>query len=220
VSGKLIMNALVMYDHQTNTLWSQFLSKGVEGPLKDTDLELVPATQTTWEAWRQLHPDTKVLNKTSSVSTDSYVNYYESSRAGIHGQFNPDDRLYVKELVLGVNLDGNAKAYPFSALNREQVVNDTYAGEDVMIFFDTATGTALAFDRSPGDTPLTFSIEGESAGTATVLVDEETGSKWTAFTGSAIDGELKGSRLERIPSHLSFWFAWSDWNPQTEIYSN
>ena len=214
------MNALVMYDHQTDTLWSQFLSKGVEGPLKDTDLELVPATQTTWEAWRQLHPDTKVLNKTSSVSTDSYVNYYESSRAGIHGQFNPDDRLYVKELVLGVNLDGNAKAYPFSALNREQVVNDTYAGEDVMIFFDTATGTALAFDRSPGDTPLTFSIEGESAGTSTVLVDEETGSKWTAFTGSAIDGELKGSRLERIPSHLSFWFAWSDWNPQTEIYSN
>ena len=214
------MNALVMYDHQTDTLWSQFLSKGVEGPLKDTDLELVPATQTTWEAWRQLHPDTKVLNKTSSVSTDSYVNYYESSRAGIHGQFNSDDRLYVKELVLGVNLDGNAKAYPFSALNREQVVNDTYAGEDVMIFFDTATGTALAFDRSPGDTPLTFSIEGESAGTATVLVDEETGSKWTAFTGSAIDGELKGSRLERIPSHLSFWFAWSDWNPQTEIYSN
>ena len=220
MSGKLIMNALVMYDHQTDTLWSQFLSKGVEGPLKDTDLELVPATQTTWEAWRQLHPDTKVLNKTSSVSTDSYVNYYESSRAGIHGQFNPDDRLYVKELVLGVNLDGNAKAYPFSALNREQVVNDTYAGEDVMIFFDTATGTALAFDRSPGDTPLTFSIEGEPAGTATVLVDEETGSKWTAFTGSAIDGELKGSRLERIPSHLSFWFAWSDWNPQTEIYSN
>ena len=214
------MNALVMYDHQTDTLWSQFLSKGVEGPLKDTDLELVPATQTTWEAWRQLHPDTKVLNKTSSVSTDSYVNYYESSRAGIHGQFNPDDRLYVKELVLGVNLDGNAKAYPFSALNREQVVNDTYAGEDVMIFFDTATGTALAFDRSPGDTPLTFSIEGEPNGTATVLVDEETGSKWTAFTGSAIDGELKGSRLERIPSHLSFWFAWSDWNPQTEIYSN
>ena len=214
------MNALVMYDHQTDTLWSQFLSKGVEGPLKDTNLELVPATQTTWEAWRQLHPDTKVLNKTSSVSTDSYVNYYESSRAGIHGQFNPDDRLYVKELVLGVNLDGNAKAYPFNALNKEQVVNDTYAGEDVMIFFDTATGTALAFDRSPGDTPLTFSIEGEPAGTATVLVDEETGSKWTAFTGSAIDGELKGSRLERIPSHLSFWFAWSDWNPQTEIYSN
>ncbi len=214
------MNALVMYDHQTDTLWSQFLSKGVEGPLKDTELEVVPATQTTWEAWRELHPDTKVLNKNTSVTTDSYVNYYESGRAGIHGQFNPDDRLYVKELVLGVNLDGSQKAYPFSTLTREQVVNDSFAGKDVLIFFDESTGTALAFDRSPGGDPLTFSIEGEAAGTRTTLVDEETGSRWTAFTGAAIDGELKGSRLERIPSHLSFWFAWSDWNPQTEIYAN
>lgn len=214
------MNALVMYDHQTDTLWSQFLSKGVEGPLKETELEVVPATQTTWEAWRELHPDTKVLNKNTSVTTDSYVNYYESGRAGIHGQFNPDDRLYVKELVLGVNLDDSQKAYPFSTLTREQVVNDSFAGKDVLIFFDESTGTALAFDRSPGGDPLTFSIEGEAAGTRTTLVDEETGSRWTAFTGAAIDGELKGSRLERIPSHLSFWFAWSDWNPQTEIYAN
>ena len=214
------MNALVMYDHQTDTLWSQFLSQGVEGPLKDTDLEAVPATQTTWEAWLQLHPDTKVLRKTSSVRTDSYVNYYESDRAGIHGQFNPDDRLYKKELVVGVNLDGSTKAYPFTTLTAQQVVNDTFAGEDILIFFDTTTGTALAFDRSPGDKPLTFSIESEPAGARTVLIDEETGSRWTAFTGNAIDGDLKGSTLERIPSHLSFWFAWSDWNPQTEIYTN
>ena len=214
------MNALVMYDHQTDTLWSQFLSKGVEGPLKDTNLEVVPATQTTWQAWQELHPNTEVLRKTSSVSTDAYINYYESGRAGVHGQFNPDDRLYAKELVLGVNLDDSPKAYPFSLLTQEQIVNDTIAGEDVLIYFDASTGTALAFDRSPGDRQLTFSIEGEPDGVRTILVDQETSSRWTAFTGSAIDGELKGSKLERLPSHLSFWFAWSDWNPQTEIYSN
>ena len=214
------MNALVMYDHQTDTLWSQFLSKGVEGPLKDTNLEVLPATQTTWEAWRELHPDTKVLRKASSVTTDSYVNYYESDRAGIHGQFNTDDRLYAKELVVGVSIDGSPKAYPFTALTAERVVNDTFAGADILIFFDAATGAALAFDRSPGDKPLTFSIEGEPAGARTVLIDEETGSRWTAFTGSAIDGEMEGSRLERIPSHLSFWFAWSDYHPKTQIYPN
>ena len=122
--------------------------------------------------------------------------------------------------MVGVNLDGKPKAYPFGTLTAEQVVNDTFAGEDILIFFDATTGTALAFDRSPGDKELTFSIEGEPAGARTILIDEETGSRWTAFTGSAIDGELKGSKLERIPSHLSFWFAWSDWNPQTEIYAN
>jgi len=47
VSGKLIMNALVMYDHQSDTLWSQFLSQGVKGPLLNKKLEIVPAVQTT-----------------------------------------------------------------------------------------------------------------------------------------------------------------------------
>lgn len=211
------MNALVMYDHQTNTLWSQFLSKGVEGPLKGRELAVIPATQTTWEAWLELHPDTKALRKTNS-RPDSYAGYYENSASGIHGQFNPDDRLYNKELVLGVSFGSSQKAYPFSALNGEPVVNDTLSDKHLLVFFDSYTGAALAFDRIPGDKPLTFRIEGEPAGARTILVDEETGSRWTAFTGSAIDGELKGSRLERIPSHLSFWFAWSDYHPQTEIY--
>ena len=213
------MNALVMYDHQTDTLWSQFLSKAVEGPLRETQLEVIPATQTTWETWLELHPDTKALRK-NDERPDSYMGYYENSASGIHGQFNPDDRLYNKELVLGVNFDGSAKAYPVSVLSRELVVNDAVAGEDVLVFFDAHTGAALAFDRSPGDEPLTFRVEGEPAGARTVLIDEETGSRWRAFTGSAIDGELEGSRLERVPSHLSFWFAWSDYNPQTEIYPN
>ena len=47
VSGKLIMNALVTYDHQTNTLWSQFLSQVVKSPLVNEDLEIVPAVQTS-----------------------------------------------------------------------------------------------------------------------------------------------------------------------------
>ena len=54
VSGKLIMNALVMYDHQTNTLWSQFLIQGVKGPLVNGDLEIAPAVQTSWQQWANL----------------------------------------------------------------------------------------------------------------------------------------------------------------------
>ena len=48
VSGKLIMNALVMYDHQTRTLWSQFLGKGVKGTLAGVELDFLPVTQTQW----------------------------------------------------------------------------------------------------------------------------------------------------------------------------
>ena len=104
------MNALVMYDHQTNTLWSQFLRKGVKGELKGVELGVVPATQTTWAAWAELHPDTLVLDKGSAYTVDSYERYYtDSGRSGIHGQFNPDDRLPPKELVVGKTLTAKQK---------------------------------------------------------------------------------------------------------------
>ncbi len=76
VSGKLFMNALVMYDHQTNTLWSQFLIQGVKGPLVNGDLEIVPAVQTSWQQWVNLHPDTLVLDKGGSYGSDINNGYY------------------------------------------------------------------------------------------------------------------------------------------------
>ena len=52
VSGKLIMNVLVMYDRQTDSLWSQLIGEAVDGPLKGTVLEFLPAWQTTWAEWK------------------------------------------------------------------------------------------------------------------------------------------------------------------------
>ena len=218
VSGKLIMNALVMYDHQTRTLWSQFMRKGVRGELAGTELEVIPVTQTTWQTWKELHPDTVVLDKGSRYSRDSYTGYYTSSRAGVIGESISDDRLETKALVLGVDIGGITKAYPFSALSDNPVVNDTVGGFHMLVYFDDSSGTALAYDRQVDGNPLTFRLEGEPNGVLTVLVDEQTNSRWMAFNGTAIEGELKGRKLERALSHLSFWFAWKDWNPDTELY--
>ena len=218
VSGKLIMNALVMYDHQTRTLWSQFLGKGVKGELSGTELDVVPVTQTTWDAWRELHPDTLVLDKRGRYRYDRYTGYYRGSSAGVLGESTKDYRLERKELVLGVDLGGSPKAYPFNILRRQPVVNDVVAGHSSLVYFDDSTGTALVYDRTVDGRPLTFRLDGEPQGILTRLVDDETNSRWMAFTGLAVSGELKGKRLERAFSHLSFWFAWKDWNPETELY--
>ena len=218
VSGKLIMNALVMYDHQTRTLWSQFMREAVKGELVGTQLEVIPVTQTTWQAWKELHPDTLVLDKNGRYGFDTYRGYYEDSRAGVLGASEDDDRLNRKELVSGVEIDGQSKAYSFAALESEVIVNDTIAGQDALVYFDASSGTALVFDRTVGDVSLTFSVEDGPGGVLTVFVDEETNTRWSAFTGVAIEGELKGERLKRAVSHLSFWFAWKDWNPDTELY--
>jgi hypothetical protein len=128
VSGKLIMNVLVMYDRQTGTYWSQLLGEAVEGPLVGTKLEYLPSWQTTWAEWRGQHPDTLAINKGTSSSADSYAGYYMSSQAGVIGETTRDDRLYVKEWVIGVDWNSEQVAYPYSHLNDAPVVNDTVGG--------------------------------------------------------------------------------------------
>ena len=218
VSGKLIMNALVMYDHQTRTLWSQFLGKGVKGPLAGQALDFVPVTQTTWASWRELHRDTLVLSKDGRYRRDSYESYYRGGSAGVLGEAHRDGRLERKELVLGVNLDGATKAYPFRVLEERLVVNDSFRGRSLLVFYDRPSGTALAYEAIVDGIELTFRLEGDGVEPQATLVDDQTGSTWMAFTGRAVDGELKGMTVDRVTSHLSFWFAWKDWNPDTQLY--
>ena len=216
VSGKLIMNAVVMYDHQTDTLWSQFLSRGVKGPMTGQALEIIPAVQTTWQQWLNLHPDTMVLNKRGRYQGDTYEGYYSGGSAGILGEANKDKRLPRKELVIGMAISGVAKAYPFSAISEQAVINDHFAGAEVVIAFERFSESGAAFRRRLDGRTLTFEpAEGRRG--ITLMRDLQTGSLWQVLTGQAIDGPLSGQRLERLPSHYSFWFAWSDFHPDTEL---
>lgn len=219
VSGKLIMNALVMYDHQSDTLWSQFLSRGVKGPLANTQLEILPVLQTTWRQWLSLHPDTKVLDKAGRYLSDSYESYYRGGSAGIIGESNKDKRLPSKDLVLGVDLVGAAKAYPFRAMAGQGAINDFFSGKPVLVAFDQLNETGAAFVRSVAGNPLHFQTTTMAPDGVLLLRDQETGSTWQALTGRAIDGPLAGTALERLPSFYAFWFAWSDFHPDTELYS-
>ena len=214
------MNALVMYDHQTDTLWSQFLGKSVKGPLTGKSLELLPLTHTTWDAWKSAHPDTLVLDKRGRYQRDRYTGYYASAEPGVIGERIKDDRLQTKALVVGVNLAGHTKAYPLGTLAKQGVVNDKVGGVGVVVVFDRTSNTGVLYESRAGDRELTFEAFGKEGGPRSKLRDRETGTIWTAFTGVATDGPLTGTKLKRVPSHLSFWFAWTDWNPGTELYTN
>ena len=219
MSGKLIMNALVMYDHQSDTLRSQFLSRGVKGPLVNQALEIVPAVQTTWEHWVKLHPDTLVLDKRGSYQGDRYEGYYNGGSAGILGESNKDKRLPSKELVMGMTVSGLAKAYLFSAISQQTVINDHFAGEEVVVTFEPLSESGAVFERKLDGRTLNFEPAAVREGIA-LMRDLETGSLWQVLTGQAIEGPLFGQRLERLPSHYSFWFAWSDFHPQTGLYGS
>ena len=220
VSGKLIMNVLVMYDRETNSLWSQIIGEAVQGDLTGAKLTPLSALQTTWGEWKDLHPNSLALDKGRSGSVDPYNSYYARDVAGVVGETRIDPRLQRKALGLGMILDGQAAYYPFGALRDEIVVNDTVGEIDLVVAFQANATTAVAFDRTVDGQTLTFSPEEQAEDGAgnLVLVDSETGSRWSALSGTAMEGPLAGTALTRIPATTSFWFGWKDWHPETYLY--
>ena len=130
------------------------------------------------------------------------------------GETRRDDRLYVKEFVIGVEHNGEAVAYPFGALNEQPVVNDVIGGMPVLVVFNAGTGTGAVFERATGGgQTLTFSVKEGLA-----LTDAETGSTWTGLTGVATDGPLARTQLAPVKSTSAFWFGWKDWFPDTRVF--
>jgi hypothetical protein len=210
VSGKLIMNALVMYDHQTNTLWSHFTGDAVQGPLVGTKSEILPAMQTPWRRWKELHPNTVALDKEGAYRSDSYNGYYANDSAGVFWETHTDDRLTSKQSVLGVLIDGVPKAYPHFNLYDNPVLNDSLAGKDLVVTFDASSLTGGTFNRTVAGRSLTFRSADTPESASPLMVDDQTVSLWRMLTGEAVEGELKGNVLDQIPSNYSFWLAWKD----------
>ncbi len=216
VSGKLVMNDLVMYDRQTDSLWQQLLGEGIRRRFKGVRLEILAASHTSWSSWLAAQPDTLVLDKGGGYRSDSYAGYYDRNDRGVIPGSGADDRLPGKALVLGLVIDDEPRAYTFDALSAVAVVNDRLGSLDTLVVFDARSTTAVAFDRSLDGRSLSFTA---AAAGSLRLVDAETGSVWSALTGEAIAGALAGRTLRQLPATYAFWFAWSDFYRTTDLYT-
>jgi len=215
VSGKLIRNVLVMYDRQTESLWSQLLGEAVDGPMIGTKLTFLPSWMMTWEEWRTRYPETLALDKNGRRgSRDVYDSYYVSGAAGVIGETLDDDRLPTKAFVIGVEVGDATKAYDFASLSEQPVVNDEVGGVPVLVWFDTSYNTGVAYSRVVDGQTLTF----EPTDDPQLIQDVETGSVWDAFQGVAVEGALSGKVLPRVKSTRSFWFGWKDLHPDTAVF--
>jgi len=217
VSGMLYRNGLIMYDHQTQSLWSHIMGQAIAGDFDGTQLELIAALQTDWASWKERHPDTLVINP-DFFGRDGYEGYYLRPDAGVLGRATrPDVDINPKEFVVGVRLGGEVKAYPFSVLNQQPVVNDTVGDVPLVVFFDKGSASGAVFSRELDDgTLLIF----EAGDTLEVAIDTETQSEWDIFTGMAVSGPLEGTQLTQIPVTYAFWFGWADYHPEGTVYSH
>lgn len=152
VSGLLYNSDVLMYDRQTKSLWSQIMFQAVTGPMKGIALPPVPVVHTTWADWRQRHPETLVLSLETGFNRNYQVNPYDGYEREESIMFPVRFRsqgYHPKEQVLGLVLDGKAKAYPFVELAKSSgEVGDTLAGNNIRICYSHEHKAAEAFDAA------------------------------------------------------------------------
>ena len=190
VSGLLYNSDVLLYDRQTQSLWSQLKSEAISGPMQGEVLEMLPLHQMRWARWKSTYKEGLVLSRDTGhlrdYSNSPYGRYDESPVIYFPVEFL-SQAYHPKERVLGVEIDGKFKAYPFAELAKyggDRVV-DRFNGAKLEIHFNaiSRTGRVLHLGKETGE------------------------------SGSKLDSKV-------IPAVNAFWFAWFTFHPETGVFKS
>ena len=227
-SGALLNSSLVMYDRQTESLWSHYTGQAVVGHLVGSELDLIPVQTVSFEAFLASHPDGRVL----SLDTGHFRRYgqnpyefYDSNNRPFLFSGPLDDRLEPITRVVALRDGAEGAVIPNDVLAERRVVPFTFAGRELVALFEPGTASAL-------DDPLIE--EGRDVGATGVFVRSaggrllelsaaDGGGFVDAASGVVYDilGRPSGSggadALEPVEHLDTFWFAAAAFYPDAEI---
>jgi hypothetical protein len=236
VSGMLRNSDMVMFDTQTETWWQQLMGEALVGELAGAELAVIPSLVISVEEFFQRYPKGQILSRETGIpgaersyGLNPYAGYDNPQGSPYDAFFDKkkvDKRLPPMERVVDVESQGKRKVYPFSAIAKKGVINDSFNGKHLVIFYKSGTvsvldekeisksrnvGSATLFNAVLEGQKLTFQKKGE------YFRDQQTGSTWD-ITGRSLAGPLMGKQLraERHSNH--FAFAWLAFYPDSEIY--
>lgn len=129
------------------------------------------------------------------------------------------DFLEPADYVMGIEVNGQARAYPITILNYHEIVNDEIGGRPVVITYCPLCGSGLAFDRRFGDRVVEFGVSGLLRNNDLILYDRATESLWQQITGRAFAGPMRGEELRTLPVSMAPWARWRDAHPETLVLS-
>jgi len=226
-SGALLNSSLVMYDRQTESLWSHYTGQAIIGHLTGTQLDLVPVQTVSFERFLASHPGGQVL----SLDTGHFRRYGENPYEFYDSNNRPflfsgpfDDRLEPITRVLALRDGGEGAVVPYDVLAEHRVVPFTFAGRELVALFEPGTASALdsplieegrdvgatgVFVRSLDGQPLELSTSPEGG-----FVDAESGAVYDIL-GRPTGGS--GAALEPVEHLDTFWFAAAAFYPDAEI---
>ncbi|WP_434362225.1 DUF3179 domain-containing protein [Parasalinivibrio latis] len=148
VSGLLYNSDVLMYDHQSDSLWSQLKGEAVSGKYAGQTLTQIPLKLTRWRAWRAEHPDTLVLSAQTGFfrdySRDPYAGYAEHPGLFFPVADKAPATYPVKSLVLGIKNSSRQLAIPFIEMEKQNKAQFPleWEGETVTIHWSQANQSA------------------------------------------------------------------------------
>lgn len=127
------------------------------------------------------------------------------------------------DLVFGVEINGDIRAYPLRIMGWHEMFNEVIGGVPVALAYCTLCGAGILFETAVEgrEAPFIFSSTGFLYRSNKLMYDRQTDSMWNQFTGKPVSGALRGSGIElkRRPVTIEPWGAWKARNPGTRVLS-
>jgi hypothetical protein len=207
VSGQLVNSNLIMYDRATESWWPQVLGTAIDGDHFNHALEEFRVTWTTWEHWRETHPETTVLTEETGYArnygNDPYGEYnpiggYYEDGNPMFGVMNEDSQLTDKQVVIGARSADGAIAIEKDHLREARLVEGELDRAPYLGVYEPNLDTGYIYRNPDGES---FEAGGEA-------YTDEGGESYPAE-------ELP---LEPVNAFDAMWFAWAAFYPDTEFY--
>lgn len=151
-SGKLWNSNLVMYDRKTDSLWSQILGEAIVGEMTGSKLKVLPSDMIRFRDFQKRYPNGKVLSRDTGATRfygqDPYGDYY-TTPGTYFSVSNKDNRLNEKDFVLGIVVDGKAKAYFPPAIKQKGEITDQFAGKTIIARYEQDLDAVRLFEKKP-----------------------------------------------------------------------
>lgn len=131
------------------------------------------------------------------------------------------DAAYLKDghIVFGLEINGEARAYPRRILAWHEMARDKVGGVELTIVYCTLCGTVIPYESAVAGRTLTFGTSGLLYRSNKLMFDEETNSLWSTFEGKPVVGSLSDSDVE-LQRHAVVTTTWGEWrrdHPNTTV---
>jgi hypothetical protein len=211
----------LMKDEETGTYWQQISGRAISGPLAGQSLRLIPSDELTFALWKSEQPDGEVLK---GVPADA-LSYAPKDWEGAIRKAYPTVLNYAepglanRDVMLGVEAFGEARAFPYEQIIREKLITDHVGTERLILLVGPDERSVRAFrEKLPTGPAVEDTVPEFFRNADGLMMDSATGSRWN-FQGCAVEGRMKGLCLERIEVIKDFWFDWRNYHPATSVYS-